>query len=244
MDSFLEPTPEPIRKYPSVEKDRSARWCRDVQFDSSSIAIQAEQYEIQLGDFHLGPIDLQVSAGESLAIQGRSGSGKTTLLESFCGLRVPSVGRLRIAGDDVTYAPPASRRIGYVPQDLALFPTMTVRQQLGFALEVRGANAEETATRVQELAELLRIASRLDRLPETLSGGEAQRVAIGRALAADPVVLCLDEPLTALDDALRTEIVTALQEIRQQTGVAMIVVTHRSDEAAELADRVLRLGEP
>lgn len=207
----------------------------------SNLAIEAHQCEVTLGDFHLGPITLEVAAGESLAIQGPSGSGKTTLLEAFCGLRTPSAGQLSIAGVDVTHATAAARRIGYVPQDLALFPTMTVRRQLGFALEVRGADAKSTATRVQELSELLHIEALLDRLPRTLSGGEAQRVAIGRALAADPVVLCLDEPLTALDDALRGEVIAALKEIRQQTGVAMIVVTHRSDEAAELADHVLRL---
>lgn len=207
-----------------------------------NIAIQADRYEVTLSDFHLGPIDLEVAIGESLAIQGPSGSGKTTLLESFCGLREPSAGQLAIAGTDATRTTAASRRIGYVPQDLALFPTMTVRRQLGFALEVRGTDTGSTATRVQELAELLRIVPLLDRLPATLSGGESQRVAIGRALAADPVVLCLDEPLTALDDALRSEVIAALREIRLQTGVAMIVVTHRSDEAAELADRVLRLG--
>lgn len=208
----------------------------------SNFAIEAHQYEVTLGDFHLSPIDLQVAAGESLAIQGPSGSGKTTLLESFCGLRTPSAGQLSIAGRDATHATAAARRIGYVPQDLALFPTMTVRRQLGFALEVRGADARSITTRVRKLAKLLHIEPLLDRLPRTLSGGEAQRVAIGRALAADPVVLCLDEPLTALDDALRGEVIAALREIRQQTGVAMIVVTHRSDEAAELADHVLRLG--
>ena len=211
---------------------------------SSSIAIKTDGYEVTLGDFHLGPMDIEVAAGQSLAIQGPSGSGKTTLLESFCGLHTPSAGQLSIAGTNATHAPAADRRMGYVPQDLALFPTMTVRRQLGFALEVRGNDSESVATRVQGMAKLLHIEPLLNRLPKTLSGGEAQRVAIGRALAADPVVLCLDEPLTALDDALRGEVIAVLQEIRERTGVAMLVVTHRNDEAAELADHVLRLGEP
>jgi len=138
---------------------------------------------------------------------------------------------------------PAERGIGYVPQDRALFQTMTVRQNLSFAPSIRRWSPAETEARVAELAALLRIGPLLDRLPGDLSGGEAQRVALGRALAAKPKLLLLDEPLNALDDETWEGMVGLLGQIRKATGVTTLHVTHRREEARRLADKVFVLAD-
>ncbi|MCA9151535.1 MAG: ABC transporter ATP-binding protein, partial [Planctomycetales bacterium] len=137
--------------------------------------------------------------------------------------------------------PPALRGIGYVPQDGALFPTMTVEDQIGFALYVRRRAPQEIAARVRDLAEMLEIPHLLRRYPQHLSGGEAQRVALGRALAFHPHVLLLDEPLSALDPQTREHMYLLIKRIRQQTRITAIHVTHSQQEAEALADVVLTL---
>ncbi len=174
---------------------------------------------------------------------GRTGSGKTTILEMICGLRAPESGRVLLDGKDVTGLRPGERGIGYVPQDRALFQTMTVRDNLAFSLKLRGWAHETMAARVNELAHLLQITALLDRFPHKLSGGEAQRVALGRALAVKPAVLCLDEPLSALDDATREEMRIVLRSVRERTRVTTLHVTHHADDALDLADEVLFLRE-
>ncbi|MBI5393826.1 MAG: ABC transporter ATP-binding protein [Verrucomicrobia bacterium] len=174
-------------------------------------------------------------------LMGRTGCGKTSLLEIICGLRRPAAGRVWIGGRDVTDEPPGRRGIGYVPQDGALFPTMRVREQIGFALRLRRRPAEEVAARVDELAGQLGVAHLLDRRPPGLSGGERQRVALGRALAARPQVLLLDEPLSALDEETRDEMGALLKTIQFQHGVTVLHVTHNRREAAQLADALFRL---
>src|SRR4051812_42480304 len=169
---------------------------------------------------------------------GRTGCGKTTLLEAVCGLRPVRAGRIRLGTADVTHLPPADRGIGYVPQDLALFPAHTVRGHLGFALEVRGRPRAEVDGRVAELADLLGLGGLLDRTPDGLSGGEAQRVALGRALAFRPSVLLLDEPLSALDEDTRAGMYDLLRAVQRQTGVTTLHVTHSRAEAKALADRL------
>jgi ABC-type sugar transport system ATPase subunit len=168
---------------------------------------------------------------------GSTGCGKTTLLEVLCGLRRPQKGRVLIDGCDVTSLEPRERGIGYVPQDLALFPTLKVYDQIAFALKLRGLTA---AARVRELADELVISHLLDRQTETLSGGEKQRVAIARALAASPKFLLLDEPLSALDEAMRGEAAAMLQRIQQQHQLTVLHVTHSQAEATQLADLQLR----
>jgi ABC-type sugar transport system ATPase subunit len=133
------------------------------------------------GAFRLAGVSFTVPAGSYGVLMGRTGCGKTTLLEILCGLRQPAGGRVFIGGRDVTDLPPGERGIGYVPQDGAMFPTMTVREQIGFALAIRRRPAEETAARVKELADHLGIAALLDRLPQHLSCGGRQRVALGPA---------------------------------------------------------------
>ena len=186
---------------------------------------------------------MEIPTGSHTALMGRTGSGKTTLLEGICGLRSIRSGSIWIGDREVTNLPPGQRGVGLVPQDGALFDHLTVRQHLEFALEVRGWVPERRESRSRELAEWLSLTPLLDRLPAGMSGGERQRVALGRALAFHPPVLCLDEPLSALDDQTRGEIVAVLTEIRNRTGITILHITHNRSEAERLADRILHLRD-
>jgi molybdate/tungstate transport system ATP-binding protein len=194
-----------------------------------------------VGTFVLDSISFEVATGQYAVLMGRTGAGKTTLLETICGLRRLERGRIWLLDREVTPLKPAERGIGFVPQDGALFETMTVRDQLGFALTIRRRTRREIGRRIAELADLLGIKKLLDRKPAGLSGGERQRVALGRALAAEPGILCLDEPLSALDDATREEMYGLLSSVRQITGVTTLHITHNRSEAGRLADVVLLL---
>jgi molybdate/tungstate transport system ATP-binding protein len=193
------------------------------------------------GAFRLDAVSLTVPAGSYGVLMGRTGCGKTTLLEILCGLRRPAGGRVFIGERDVTDLPPGERGIGYVPQDGAMFPTMTVREQLGFALAIRKRPAAEIAARVKELSEALGISPLLDRRPQHLSGGERQRVALGRALAAKPSVLLLDEPLSALDEELRDDLAILLKRLQRELALTALHITHSRHEAEQLADVRLRM---
>ena len=193
------------------------------------------------GAFRLDAVSLTVPAGSYGVLMGRTGCGKTTLLEILCGLRRPAGGRVFIGERDVTDLPPGERGIGYVPQDGAMFPTMTVREQLGFALAIRKRPAAEIAARVKELSEALGISALLDRRPQHLSGGERQRVALGRALAAKPSVLLLDEPLSALDEELRDDLAILLKRLQRELALTALHITHSRHEAEQLADVRLRM---
>jgi ABC-type sugar transport system ATPase subunit len=204
--------------------------------------IAVEKLSVRAGAFSLDAVSLDVPRGGYAALMGRTGSGKTTLLEAICGLRASTAGRVRIGDVDATALPPAARGLGYVPQDRALFRTMSVRENLAFGPTVRGWDRARVAARTAELAEKLGIPGLLDRAVGGLSGGEAQRVALGRALAAEPSVLLLDEPLSALDDETRDGMVGLLKSVRA-TGVTVLHVTHSREEAARLADRVFTISE-
>lgn len=193
------------------------------------------------GTFCLEGISFSVPAGRYSVLMGRTGCGKTSLLEILCGLRPPSGGRVFIGERDVTELPPGERGIGYVPQDGAMFPTMTVGEQIGFALAIRHRPAGEIAARVRELSDHLGVAHLLDRLPQHLSGGERQRVALGRALAAKPGVLLLDEPLSALDEELRDDLAALLKRVQRELGLTALHITHSRHEAAQLADVQFRM---
>ncbi len=203
--------------------------------------IEVSGLSISAGAFSLTHVSFIVPPGQYTVLMGRTGCGKTTLLEAICGLRAVKAGRIKLGGREVTHLSPGQRGIGYVPQDKALFSTMTVREHLSFALEIRRAPATEIAARVCEISDLLGIGHLLVRRPAGLSGGEAQRVALGRALSFHPGVLLLDEPLSALDDQTREEMYALLKNIRQRTGVTTLHVTHHHGEAGRLADRVLVL---
>ena len=203
--------------------------------------IQVEHLKVKAGAFALAEVCFDIPAGCYAVLMGRTGAGKTTLLEAMCGLKPVTGGTIWLNGRDVTQLKPAERGIGYVPQDRALFQTMTVRENLGFSLTIRRLCGGVIAERVGVLAQLLGIEHLLDRWPEGLSGGEAQRVAVGRALAAQPAILCLDEPLNGLDDQTRREMQDLLHAVQQATGVTTLHVTHSLEEAEALADRVLLL---
>jgi ABC-type sugar transport system ATPase subunit len=205
--------------------------------------ISLRHITVQAGGFQLRDLSMEIPTGSHTALMGRTGSGKTTLLEGICGLRSIRSGSIWIGDREVTQLPPGQRGIGFVPQDGALFDHLTVRQHLEFALEVRGWAPERRETRSGELAEWLGLTPLLDRLPAGMSGGERQRVALGRALAFHPPVLCLDEPLSALDDQTRGEIVAVLTEIRNRTGITILHITHNRSEAERLADRILHLRD-
>ncbi len=203
--------------------------------------IQVDQVAIVQGNFRLDDVTFDVPEGACYVLMGRSGSGKTTLLEAICGLRPLARGRVFVDDQDVTRMKPAERGIGYVPQDGALFPTMTVRENLGFALRIRKEQVASIAARTSELADLLGIVDLLDRGPDDLSGGEIQRVALGRALAYHPGVLCLDEPFSALDDETREEMHGLMGQVRQATGCTVLFVTHNLRDAETLGDRILKV---
>jgi ABC-type sugar transport system ATPase subunit len=203
--------------------------------------VEVEGVSIRQGAFALAGVSFAVPAGAYAVLVGRTGSGKTTLLEMLAGLRAPHNGRVLLRGADATRLPPAARGVGYVPQDAALFRTMTVRENLGFALAVRGAPRAEIDARVHELAGWLGLTAILPRRAAGLSGGEAQRVALGRALAFRPDVLLLDEPLSAVDEATRGELIGLLESVRKPRNVTVIHVTHSRPEAERLADLVLEL---
>jgi ABC-type sugar transport system ATPase subunit len=192
-----------------------------------------------VGTFRLEGVSFTVPGSSYGVLMGRTGCGKTTLIEIICGLRRGASGRVRIGDRDVTDEPPGQRGIGYVPQDGALFPTMRVREQIGFALRLRHRPAAEIEKRVTELANDLGVAHLLDRHPNNLSGGERQRVALGRALAAKPAVLLLDEPLSALDEEMRDDMRALLKNVQREYRVSVLHVTHDRAEARHLADVLL-----
>ncbi len=203
--------------------------------------IAVDHLTVRVGAFALEDVGFEVPPGRYAALMGRTGAGKTTLLEALCGLKPVASGSIRLNGRDVTRLKPGERGIGYVPQDRALFQTMTVREHLAFALMIRKASRDTIQNRVAELSRLLGIEYLLNRMPLGLSGGEAQRVALGRALSARPEFLCLDEPLSALDDQTRLEMCELLANVQQSTRVTILHVTHNLEEAEQLADKMFLL---
>jgi ABC-type sugar transport system ATPase subunit len=191
---------------------------------------------VQSGTFRLPPADLAIPAGGYGVLMGHTGSGKTTLLEGICGLRSVTGGSVRLDGEEITRASLSARGIGYVPQDLALFPTLSVRAHLAFALRLRRERPAEIAERVAALADSLEIAPLLERGVRGLSGGEARRVALGRALSFRPRLLLLDEPLSAVDEATRDRLCEVLRRIQREHAVTTLHVTHSRAEARQLAD--------
>ncbi len=198
--------------------------------------IRIENLKIRAGSFRLGPLSLELSRGEYGVLMGKTGSGKTTLLESLCGLRPIENGRITLAGRDVSGLRPGERGIGYVPQDGALFPRMKVRENMAFPLIIRKWQKPQIEKTTSKLAKQLGIAPLLDRFPASLSGGEQQRVALGRALSFQPQLLLLDEPLSALDEMTRRTMYDLLKTAQTQSGVTTLHVTHNTDEAEYLGD--------
>lgn len=203
--------------------------------------IELDNVTIHSGGFSLTSVSLSIPAGTYAVMMGGTGQGKTTILEAICGLKTVSSGRIILNGVAITDWKPANRGIGYVPQDLALFPTMSVREHLEFALRLRRAPKAVREERVAELSQLLGIQSLLERRVRGLSGGESQRVALGRALSFRPPVLLLDEPLNALDESTRDRLCELLRSIQRSSGLTILHVTHSRDEARALAERLFLL---
>ncbi len=205
--------------------------------------IELRDVTIRVGKFALERISFRIESGTYAVLMGRTGQGKTTILESICGLKPISSGQIMVRDTDVSRWSPGEREIGYVPQDLALFPTLTVQQHLEFALRLRKAAPKQIAERLAELSEVLGISKLLLRRVQGLSGGEAQRVALGRVLSFRPSVLLLDEPLSALDETTRQEMHALLLRVKESTGVTTLHVTHSESDAVALADQRLVLSD-
>ena len=183
-------------------------------------------------------LDLHVAPGEFLSMLGPSGSGKTTVLRIIAGFEEATSGTVRLSGVDVTRTPPHARDVNTVFQDYALFPHMTIAENVGYGLRVRGASKADRVHEVRTSLERVRLDHVADRLPHQLSGGQRQRIALARALILRPQVLLLDEPLGALDKQLREHMQIELKQIQREVGITFIFVTHDQEEALTLSDRV------
>ncbi|MFJ3036240.1 ABC transporter ATP-binding protein [Curtobacterium pusillum] len=188
-------------------------------------------------------LDLDVADGEFLVLVGPSGCGKSTSLRMLAGLEEVNSGAIRIGDRDVTDVPPKDRDIAMVFQNYALYPHMTVAENMGFALKIAGVGKEERATRVQEAAKLLDLEQYLGRKPKALSGGQRQRVAMGRAIVRQPQVFLMDEPLSNLDAKLRVQTRTQIASLQRRLGVTTVYVTHDQTEALTMGDRIAVLKD-
>ena len=184
-------------------------------------------------------VTLRIAAGEMVALLGPSGCGKTTTLRMIAGLIEPSLGDIVLGGRSIAGVPVHRRNIGMLFQNYALFPHMSVGQNIAFGLQTRGVRRREAGERVREALALVRLDGFADRLPAALSGGQQQRVALARALVIQPSVLLLDEPLGALDKALREDMQVELRQLQQRLGITAVIVTHDQEEALTLADRIV-----
>jgi spermidine/putrescine ABC transporter ATP-binding subunit len=192
------------------------------------------------GDFvAVRGIDLTVGEGEFCTMLGPSGSGKTTALMMIAGFVMPTKGNIVVAGRDLTYVPPQKRDLGIVFQNYALFPHMSVRQNVAFPLEMRRIPKGEIVEKTERILKLVELTQFADRLPRQLSGGQQQRVALARALVFEPKVLLMDEPLGALDKQLRTHLQLELKRLQRRLNVTVIYVTHDQEEALTMADRIV-----
>jgi putative spermidine/putrescine transport system ATP-binding protein len=188
-------------------------------------------------------IDLEIANGEFFSMLGPSGSGKTTVLRMVAGFEAPTEGSVFLGGEDVTRVPPFSRDVNTVFQDYALFPHMTVRQNVEYGLRVKRVAKAQRRTRAQEALDSVRLGDYGDRRPSQLSGGQRQRVALARALVNRPRVLLLDEPLGALDLKLRREMQVELKELQREIGITFLFVTHDQEEALTMSDRIAVFNE-
>ena len=207
-------------------------------------AVRFEGLRKQFGDVEvLKGIDLNIASGEFLVLVGPSGCGKSTLLRCLAGLEQPSSGQIHIDGKRVDQLKPQDRDVAMVFQSYALYPHMTVAQNMGFALRLRKRPEAEIDSAVRDAAKMLDLDALLDRMPSELSGGQRQRVAMGRAVVRRPRVFLFDEPLSNLDAALRSQLRIELKRLHQSLGTTMVYVTHDQVEAMTLADRIAVLDQ-
>jgi sulfate transport system ATP-binding protein len=210
------------------------------------VGIKVQDVSKQFGNFQaVSQVNLEIASGSLVALLGPSGSGKSTLLRLIAGLEMPDSGKIWLTEKDATYQSVQDRNIGFVFQHYALFKHMTVRQNIGFGLELRKVPATRIKTRVDELLELIQLTGLGNRYPSQLSGGQRQRVALARALAVEPQVLLLDEPFGALDAKVRKDLRAWLRRLHDEVHVTTVFVTHDQEEAMEVADEivVMNLGK-
>ncbi len=204
------------------------------------MSILVQDISKRFGDFQaVDRVSLAVESDSLVALLGPSGSGKSTLLRIMAGLETPDCGQVWIENEDATYRSVQERQIGFVFQHYALFKHLTIRQNIGFGLNIRKVPKSQVKQKVDELLELIQLRGLGDRYPSQLSGGQRQRVALARSLAAQPKTLLLDEPFGALDAKVRKELRTWLRDLHDQVHVTTIFVTHDQEEAMEVADRVV-----
>ena len=207
-------------------------------------ALQVDRLVKSYGDVEvLKEVSVTMAPGEFLVLVGPSGCGKSTLLNCIAGLEETTGGRVTIAGRDVTRLPPRERDIAMVFQSYALYPTMTVADNIAFGMKVRKVPKAEMRAKVREVAELLQITPLLERRPGALSGGQRQRVAMGRALVRDPALFLFDEPLSNLDAKLRVEMRAEIKRVHETTNASIVYVTHDQIEAMTLATRIVLLKD-
>src|SRR6266542_1793772 len=198
----------------------------------------------QYGDtYAVEDFSLDIDKGEFVSFLGPSGCGKTTTLRMVAGFEIPTSGKITLDGADITNKAPNQRHVGMVFQSYALFPNMTVSQNIGFGLRVRKASEAEIKDRVKEMVSLVNLEKHADKYPFQLSGGQQQRVSLARALAIRPNVLLLDEPLSALDAKIRVSLRAQIRDIQKRLGITAIFVTHDQEEALSISDRVVVMYE-
>lgn len=208
------------------------------------VIVKLEDFEKSYGEKTvIKKLDLEVYEGEFLTLLGSSGCGKTTILRCISGLEEPTKGRIYLDGKDVTYLEPQKRHVNTIFQNYALFPFMTVKENVSFGLKMKKIDPEEIEKRVKEMIELVHLEGYENRKPKELSGGEQQRVSIIRGLINNPRVLLLDEPLSALDLKLRKKMQIELKRLQRELEVTFIYVTHDQDEALSMSDRIVVLNE-
>ena len=209
-----------------------------------SADVQLDDVWIRFGDYVAAKeANIHIKEGEFFSFLGPSGCGKTTLLRAVSGFLEPSEGRVLIGGKDMDGIGPNKRPTALIFQNLALFPLMSVWENVAFALEVQGVSKKERRKKADELLEMVALGDQGDKMPDELSGGQKQRVAIARALAAEPDVLLLDEPLSALDLKLRQHMRTELRAIQQRVGITFIYITHDQGEALTMSDNVAVMSQ-
>jgi len=187
--------------------------------------------------------NLDVEKGEFVSFLGPSGCGKTTTLRMIAGFDLPTTGVITLDGEDITHKSPNQRNVGMVFQSYALFPNLTIGQNIGFGLQVRKMSETETNKRIKEMLTLVHLENQINKYPYQLSGGQQQRIALARALAINPRVLLLDEPLSALDAKIRVELRLEIRRIQQTMGITTIYVTHDQEEALVMSDRVVVMSQ-
>ncbi|WP_280539053.1 ABC transporter ATP-binding protein [Chromohalobacter sp. 11-W] len=209
---------------------------------ASSIEMQGLHKRFGRDTVALDGVDLNIRAGEFFTLLGPSGCGKTTLLRILAGLEEPDAGSLVVGGKDITETPPHQRSVNTVFQSYALFPHLSVRENLAFGLKMRGMPAAERHSKVDEIADFIKLGDLIDRHVDQLSGGQRQRIALARALICEPDVLLLDEPLSALDAGLRSQLQVELLRVQKRLGMTFVFVTHDQQEAMVMSDRIAVLN--